>query len=344
MKPQKVIFDTCTFNNFISQIELYKNMGAKSYQSMISVSTKYLNNQKQEILDLMHDEFKKNNSHLLFGEQLTGYKFYLKMLIQDIKYQISKYRGLYHGVLRKDGQKIKFIPTEDQKKQFLKQIELLQQKIEQVIQHKEKFKALSKEYKNNVSFIRGAKLFAKYMNGEFQLCLTSTGLKEVKAYLHIQKKTKNHVKYNAILEVLKKTIYISTKPSVVAKVEDLARQYRTSLGIKGLSPMEDDINAMGDYGDSKIMAEANLSGIILITENAKDFIKDDFGGVNQRKRKHIKRVNIINKQYTTDACAYSLEEFLAGRFTEPQIESKFLKPYISEADAIDYKEIKTLAD
>lgn len=87
--------------------------------------------------------------------------------------------------------------------------------------------------------------------------------------------------------------------------------------------MAEDINSVGEYGDSKIAAIASLSGMTLVTNNGKDFIFDKSTKTkNDKIRKHISEVN-ANHEYASDATVVSAEELVAGIFSLPQKQSGF---------------------
>ena len=69
----------------------------------------------------------------------------------------------------------------------------------------------------------------------------------------------------------------------------LSKAYRTARSERN-HPMQNDVNSLGEFGDSIIMAQAAVSGLILVTFNGKDFIFYDVRN-NCAIREHIKEVN-----------------------------------------------------
>ena len=79
--------------------------------------------------------------------------------------------------------------------------------------------------------------------------------------------------------------------------------------------MGEDKNSLGDWGDSKIAAIASLTGMLLVTNNGKDFIFDkSIGKDNTNIRNHINASNNHNR-FATDSTIVTAEQLIADIFT-----------------------------
>ncbi len=207
------------------------------------------------------------------------------------------------------------------------------------------------KYKELINFINVGNLFLKMLEGEFEFYIPSVSYEEIISHTKDIKKGWKLFEIEEVDEFTK--IYATIVNPLGEKtndlVEKLAEEYRTpKADSNNQKEMDSKKNALGTFGDSKIMAISSLSGIPLVTINCKDFIfeksklkydaknsnvgsekayKDSitFIKYNENKRSHIAYRNSINP-YTTDALAYSLDEIHEGNFKTPS-ECKLSKTY-----------------
>lgn len=229
------------------------------------------------------------------------------------------------------------------------------------------------KYKELQDQIKAGELFLKMLDGEFQFYIPSVSLKELINHtkdkvVTPEQNTENENKSSdkakdkeeknkeideedeeeekGWLKVSEKDVeqFIKNYASITYSndkntndyIENLASEYRVKSKESDLKEMDKDINSLDEFGDSKIMAMASLSGIPLVTFNGKDFIKDtsikeheEEKKGNERKRIKATRNNKIRKYIAsvnskhddvTDAYAYSVEEVLEGNFHKPEKE------------------------
>ena len=142
----------------------------------------------------------------------------------------------------------------------------------------------------------------------------------------------------------KKVTLINTKdPEVQRFVQLLAEKYRTKGNYKG-KEMAPDINSVGVYGDSLIMAECALAGIPFATQNEKDFIFNKGSKVkeadiakgksstNEEKREHIRDVNNSFPELVSDVEPMSTAEFVSGDYHKVTRQSSLIKTTFQPAN------------
>ena len=169
-------------------------------------------------------------------------------------------------------------------------------------------------------------LYQKLVNKEINVFVPKTSYKEI--LNHIKKKGKNYkltLSSKEAFSLLEKCKVINFGSQKAMSIKgQLAKDFRTAnpVPVAGETPMKPDKNSLGEYGDSQIMAEANIAGMILITENAKDFITLGENNKEETKRRHIRTMCKKREPYATDALAYTPYEFLSGNYQKPQLVSK----------------------
>ena len=109
-------------------------------------------------------------------------------------------------------------------------------------------------------------------------------------------------------------------------IDRVATSYRTPLVGGHGRQMDQDKNSLNRYGDSTIMAEANLAGMVFVTQNVKDFIEDKSLKIpNDGIRTHIEEVSAKLSPLTSDAAPVTQEELLTGDYTSPRRQSQIVE-------------------
>jgi len=318
-KGMNVAIDSCVFFRMIEFNNFINAYGEKYLDQLLTLKNQELKSLKDELLVTLTPEFFQKYSNLTFEEQIEKYKNYatnlesncLKAMDYNMKmannaqnesdklFYIQKYQENYNALVG--------LTTYDSVAENLRKIN---------------------DYKMQKETIEVGKIFQKALNGEYNLFVNFIAFDEI--LNHTNRRVNPHWLYYDLSEVQSLTdnlvCVISTDSEKIKNaIEQLALDYRTGNGLPNDKPMSEDINSVDDFGDSKIAAFSNLSGMILITLNGKDFIFDKGGKRgNDNIRRHL---NYTNSKYdfTTDASVYSTTELLTGKIKEPQMESKILK-------------------
>ena len=190
------------------------------------------------------------------------------------------------------------------------------------------FLDLKEAFLNNVTKINSIKLFKKMLNGEVVAFLTPMTLAEIKHHT----KYKNEPGYSGgksfnseiivpFINQYLTTIYVEDKriQKVVAHLSEVLRGKTSKTTKLNTEVMANDLNSLGEYGDSTIMAEAMLFGKNLITENAKDFISD-----NSAIRDFVRTLNTDIIKHVSNALPYSVSEFLNGEAANVTKQTSFI--------------------
>lgn len=320
---KKVVVDSCVFFDMIQFNDVYINVGEEAFFDYIKASERVLEKRKSEISALLDPEFLEQYKDFTFDKQLDCLEIYNINKINSLKNEIKKTHSAKQRLIHTNGN-----PGEIKRLQTM--WENLQEKLAQA-----EFNAKSLEDKKNTykvarNSLYAGKLLAQSIKGEIELCVTTTGYDEIENHIienntgltramyheeSVDNLTKNHF-----------TLITVKDPAVERIVRKLAQVYRTAV-LAG-SPMKNDINANGVYGDSLIMAESNLAGISLVTINEKDFIFDEnldntkTGIRNEARREHIDAVNQRLAPTTSDALPISLHELINNDHAEPNRQSE----------------------
>ena len=172
------------------------------------------------------------------------------------------------------------------------------------------------------------KIYKQALEGKYDFYISPTAYAEIQNHADEtdSESIKGNIKFDQrkIDSLFKRCSFLSMYDKEMRdKVNEIAEKFRTSQG-SSTKEMAPDINSLGLYGDSMIMAEACLAGMILITHNKKDFIYDkSFKQDNDYIRRHITLVESQNAPYATDALPFTPAELLEGKIVEPTKPSNY---------------------
>ena len=402
---ERVAIDTCVFFALLDYDKKYKEGGEKAVidfkNEMKEKSEKYESN----IRAFFHENLKfiKDTIETRFSEDLSLANS-MKIINEKTNGKISTIKDSInrnHGILQNGGKeyynkrdkeyKIKPYSEEElnevREKLAKDTIEL--QKLTKFQQEfNEKIKPMYTSQKDNADGLiedfdnykdtrmeyQAGFLYEKLMKGEVELFVTSTSYDEILNHVASPEKTDPGFKLYAkedVEDLAKKVVYLNTKDKEVDEFcQRLAALYRKNY--LGGKQMAEDINSVGVYGDSLIMAECAIAGLNLITFNEKDFIYDLSDNLTEEdlfeldvtiaknpekvqkeqarktkrkeeiklgeKRKHIQNINKEFNELTSDALPITMDEFLNG---EAKKSSEIKRGDITkiEPDAT-YKEFK----
>lgn len=330
MEKMNVAIDSCVLFNSLGLYDVYKKYGKAEFKNQLNILNSKMNDLKNGLLSLMGEKFLNKHKNDSFEKLTDDFKSSISSLITNAKNQIESYDCLLNGyTINRNGEKVPVsIPNERlQKIQAMKND--VENKKEQLDDIYNLYIEKKEEYKDIKQQLFAGKIVEKSIDGEINLCVVEDVYNEVLNHIDSVDNTNtgNFKKFpkEQIEQYLSNCTLIGVRSSYVLNIiNTLSEAYRTPLKEDG-SSMKQDINSLGVYGDSRIMAEANLAGVILVTLNKKDFILDKSDVPdNTLIREHIQKVNEIFLPITTDALPYTPEEFINGNYKNPTKSSELL--------------------
>lgn len=320
---QNVIIDSCVFFGMIKYNNFALEYGAENLPELFARNELELAQLKERIEAYFDDDFNKKYKNLTFEEKIKVYKNYQTNNIGNLTREIESTQNLLNGfTYNKDGTK-KHLKISSERKQ---QLQLKLQELKQRLAFFETDRELDFNlYKLKKNSLQNGYLYKMALDGEIKLHVISVSYDEILNHTIPRPNVKNWKCFTPeeVSALTQHCTLITTHSAqVLQDMQELATLYRTKTAVAQRKAMAQDINSKGVYGDSLIMAGANMSGMILLTQNVKDFIEDlDKIMGNDYIRRHISAVS-ADMQYGTDALPYSVDEFLHGNYTIPTVNSE----------------------
>lgn len=327
-----VMIDSCVFFKMIDYNNHIEKYGRESLGDFINSRIKMLKKKEEKLTESFGEVFNKKYANLSFDEKLEKYKEYVNNREAKLISEIQLKRHLSVGevvdfikdneaVYRKEPN----IPQSKRDKSAL-DAERMQAELNSLT----KFSDIEKDmnaYRLLRESINDGIIFQGAVEGKYRLCVPYISFEEIHEHTKQRKSDAGWVTWSKPeVESLARnfTIFVRATKAVREEISSLAREYRTEqVGVDNVKPMAEDINSVGIFGDSKIAAIANIAGMILVTNNGKDFIFDkSIKTNNENIRNHIDGVN-ASLDFTTDARVYSAEEFITGLYSVPEKQSSF---------------------
>lgn len=340
-EKQNVVLDTCVIFNGLNAFWEYNQHGMRGLELLLENQKARLGNIEKYISQIVPKDMFGKAKGLPFNIAIDKWDELISSKYENLKAKVEDKKALIAGKkVDEDGVEHDYpIDKTTGKKQILppQRIEKIKQDLVRAQKEFDEFKPIAETfeklreaYKNLHQQYWAGKIVELYAKGKMNLFVVSTGYDEVLNHVEgcTPKITTNEFKVfseDKILCALDCCSLISFRSNdVVNIVHGLASLYRTSINDE--RAMANDQNSLGEYGDSCIMAEANLAGMMLITLNEKDFIIDKaFERGNEKLRKHIGGINEMFPEYTTDALPYSPKEFCEGKYNVPTKKSSAVK-------------------
>ena len=309
MSKNKIIIDSCVFFFMLDASDIYTKNGKTALRDYCDKNSEILRKIEKRTMDVVGC----GNSELVsknLKETLENLKDFFSDY-KSIEQKIERINTTLSGVVRdKNGFKNVELTPE--------RTDVLNNKLERLTKQCKIKKAFYEEfsfhlekYLNTYQPYYASELFYMCVNGDVELCIVQDSLEEIKNHNNSTNQSTECFKTfdeDKIYTLLRFCTIITVTPSSVKYIDDLACEYRTRID-DATSPMKNDINSLGVYGDSRIMAEASLVGVVLVTFNEKDFIRDkSVKSNNSRIRNHIGRINAMYFNYDNSVLPYSVME------------------------------------
>lgn len=340
----KISLDTCAFFSMIRYNEIYNKDGIQALEQVLKENEEKIKGFEEKILNTMGPEFLKKHPNLSFEEKLEFYKDYATSLKTFAKNKFENYEKNAQGIFYAGGKEFRREISEQEKNNFLNKAQCFIQMYNSIPENLDCYKDSREDYKLLINNYNMGLIYKAALEGKYEFYISPTVYAEIQNHTDEKdsESVKGNIKFNQskIDSLLKRCTFLSMyNKEIRDEVNKIAKEFRTKQN-SSTKEMAPDINSLGLYGDSMIMAEASLAGIILITLNKKDFILDkSVKQNNDNIRKHISLVESQNAPITTDALPFSPTELLEGKIVEPTKQSIFeitLKNY--EQHIKDYDE------
>ena len=332
----KICLDTCAFFAMLKYNEAYTKNGPEALDEVLREDEQTLQNFQQSIRAAMHPSFFIKNPGLTFDEQLEKYKDYATTTMANAKKDIENFEKNAQGIFYSKGKEIRLDITPEKREFFLREAQRQRELLEAISKPYEYYKHAKEDYKLLVNNHQMGLVFKMALEGKYEFYIPPTVYAEIQNHAAEKDSVseKGNVKYaqSKLDSLFKRCTFLSmSSKSIRRRIAKLAQEFRTTQNDedpKQTKAMAPDKNSLGIFGDSLIMAEACIAGMILISLNKKDFINDkSLKQENDHIRKHILLVETKEEPYTTDALPYSASELLEGKIEEPKT-----KPYFEIAE------------
>ena len=329
---RNVMVDSCVFFGMIEYNNFVREYGVENLQKYIDLRKSMLLELSKTLKKSLGNDFIVQFSNLSFDEQVEKYKEYSTNSINNCIKDIEKNKRIASG-------EVSPYITEEKKKKALEEIEITTKKLNSITPYESVEKLINtyRIYRNSLS---SGLLYQGAINGDYKLFVNAYSYDEILNHSH-ESDNPDWLFFPReqidSLSTLFTKIY-TTSPTLIEKIDKLAKSYRTENNLPNDRAMDNDINSVNEYGDSKIAAFSNLVGIDLVTHNAKDFIVDKSHGKNNCYIKnHLQNVN-KSFEGATDATVYTAVDFVSKKIPEPTIASKLKIGSQSKANSSFYEE------
>lgn len=350
---KEVLVDSCVFFSMLNYFENVDDIN--SLPKIVEDDKRFLKNLRNEIISLFDDETKLKianeidsvkDKYKYYENIIKGYKNHITQKVSTLTRKIENAERL-----SKKKVFVKFSEIEKHPKatileyiyednntaikgcyvyepnikdstasQNLKNIPVFENELNKLVKW-EQIKEKIAEYIALSNTIATAPLFEKIFKKEIKPYITDAIAHEIVA--HTEKRPDNEEwlcfeksLVDSFIETYISRITINSR-ELINTANNLATKLRTKSETKPLKEMHiNDVNSVGVYGDSLIMAYAILTGYNLITLNGKDFIFDKGkASGNDFIRQYIDKVAKENG-FNSGALAYSVEELLNTELPE----------------------------
>ena len=264
MKNNLVAIDSCVFFKMLGPCQVYKNYGEDGFRSFERAAQRRINQSLEEIRNLIPEQF-----------------FVKGLSIEQVHFNFSQWVNSKTGegmrerlVNKKKG--VTYIQNGELKTRFLtpEQIAEIDKQIaefDKFSRIKQQENAIFNELKNQLDTYAAITLFRRILKGEVTVTLPTMVAREVKNHVETEenKNKPHHKTFDPVhvYDLLKLcNITIIEDETLKQKIKDVAEEYRVRRA------MQWDKNSLNEYGDSQIMAECSILGLVLLSFNEKDFI------------------------------------------------------------------------
>lgn len=309
---ENLMIDSCVFFKMIGYNNFVQKYGKEHFDMLLQMQFQSIKNIENQIKSTLNSEFFEKYSNLPFEDQIDKYKLWSSNAVNGALKQIKSIDNKleYYG---------KYI-SEYNKKVLVERRELLNEQVCNIVKFSD-VEQLINSYKLKKDSIGSGLIYKGYIDGKYKLFTNAFCYDEILNHTKpVEDKRFLQVSRQEVDDLFKHFTLIFTKSDeVLRQINDMSKDYRTETNNKNEKAMSEDINSVNDFGDSKIAAFSNLSGMVLVTHNAKDFIFDK--GIGKHNTNKLNHLMSVNKNYfgTTDAKIYTTFDILNGDYEKPKI-------------------------
>ena len=324
---KNVIIDSCVFFKMIAYSDLYRETDRESVENTLNTEKFVLETIKSDLINIFPEEFIQKYPKATFDELLEKYKDYATNAIGLAERNIERNKLLVEGKVRINGEIVQMDITEEKKQQAQRNLEFALTQKEKISKTYGDYLKYREDYKDLKNITNAGELYLLAIDGKVKLHIASTSMREIDNHTdgHHNSTDPKYLSFaeeqvNGLASIC--THIVVRQSQVVDMVDGLAEKFRTPIAGSKTKPMDLDKNSNNEFGDSQIMAESCLAGMVLITDNLKDFVVDKSKKLpNQDIRLHIGAVESRYSGVTSDALPISSEEFLTGDYKVPTRDS-----------------------
>lgn len=332
---KNIVLDTCVFFGMLWYYRIYKKYGESGLADVLEDQKKDLKKARNAVARKYSEVFKKKYKGLSFDKAVDRVKEQYNNKKKNYAKKIASFELIAKGI--DPATRERTIPITRQLEVLLFQLPKLKIQNRKYCQNVDS-NAIS-TYKNLRNSFENGLLFSSIIKGELKPFLVPPSFDEV---IDHTKPKADKPKWKVVDEKLVDgmmedfvTLISTHSEQFLKDVKNLAKKFRKPTGSEESKEMAKDINSNEIFGDSLIMAWANMVGMPLVTQNIKDFIQNKtIKQYNDCKRKNIGAV-AKEIDYATDALPYSPREILDGELDEPSRKNSVYD--LSETTDLDYE-------
>ena len=294
----KVCIDSCVFFHSLEYCDIFDKQGKTALSEKLKIDQQKLQDLVDQLKEVIGADFlaKYKDKDIDFYYILSLYRSYINSTKNNLEKAIESTQNILLGKIKnKDGSIKKVDIPNDRKIKLMEKLQQSKITLKAIEENVVKFQELTDSYRNLRQKYYTGKLFEKMTNGQLYFFVVQDSYNEIQNHCKngntIDGQCFKYFDSTLIDQMLKHcTVVVFEGDEHASLINALSKCYRTS--INGRPCMDGDINSLGVYGDSRIMAQASILGIDFVTLNEKDFITNKSGKVgNSDIRDHIVNVN-----------------------------------------------------
>ena len=293
---KNVCIDSCVFFHSLEYCDIFDKQGKSALSEKLKLDQQKFQNLIDQLKKVIGPKFLEKYKDVDFDYILPRYKADINSTKSNLEKTIEKTQNCLLGKIKNKDGSIKKVDIPNKRKIELKEkLEDSKKTLETTAKDVVKFQELMDSYRNLRHKYYAGKLFEKMTNGQLHFVVVQDSYNEIQNHCNNGNATDSqYFKYfdSTLIDKMLKhcTVAVLEGDGYANQINALSELYRTS--IDGKPCMDKDTNSLGVYGDSRIMAEASILGLDLITLNEKDFITNKSGKLgNSDIRDHIVNVN-----------------------------------------------------
>lgn len=278
---EQVCIDSCVFFHCLEYCDIFDKHGEAELIEKLLTDGKKLQDLNVKLKEVIGIDFLAKHSNTDIYNIFPLYKSYINSTKSNLETAIKNTQNLLLGEVKdKDGNVKKINIPNDRKQKLLGKLQQSIETLKNIEKNISKFQTLTDDYRNLRQKYYTGKLFEKMIRGQLQFFVVQDSYNEIQNHCKKGNNTDSQCfKYfdSTLIDKMLKhcTVVVFESYDQANLIDTLSKLYRTS--VDGKPCMDSDINSLGVYGDSRIMAQSSILGINFVTLNEKDFITSKAG-------------------------------------------------------------------